>query len=132
MTAADAQRFARTWLAAWNAHDIESVLDHFSEDVTFTSPVAARIVEGSDGEIRGKDALRDYWNRGIEHYPNLHFEPVGVYLGVHTIVINYRNQNGALVNETLRLEGGTHVVEGHGTYILDFPTDPKRSAGRRR
>jgi ketosteroid isomerase-like protein len=122
VTAADAQRFARTWLAAWNAHDIESVLAHFSEDVTFTSPVAARIVEGSDGVIRGKDALRDYWSRGIEHYPDLHFELVGVYLGVDTIVINYRNQNGALVNEILRLEG-THVVEGHGTYILDLATD---------
>ena len=122
MTAADAQRFARTWLAAWNAHDIESVLAHFSEDVIFTSPVAARIVEGSDGEIRGKDALRDYWNRGIEQYPNLHFELVGVYLGIDTIAINYRNQNGALVNEILRLEG-TYVVEGHGTYILDVGTD---------
>jgi ketosteroid isomerase-like protein len=122
VTAADAQRFARTWLAAWNAHDIESLLAHLSEDVTFTSPVAARIVEGSDGVIRGKDALRDYWNRGIEHYPNLHFEVVGVYLGVDTIVINYRNQNDALVNEILRLEG-TNVVECHGTYILDFGTD---------
>jgi hypothetical protein len=68
------------------------------------------------------DALRDYWNRGTERYPNLQFELIDVYLGVDTIVINYRNQNGALVNEILRLEG-THVVEGNGTYIVELGTD---------
>ena len=51
--------FVRSWLEAWNAHDVEAVLAHFTEDATFTSPVAARILEGSDGVIHGKAALRE-------------------------------------------------------------------------
>ena len=58
MDYAKARDFARRWLEAWNAHDVEAVLAHFAEDVTFTSPVAARILERSDGIVRGKVALR--------------------------------------------------------------------------
>ncbi|WP_246272422.1 hypothetical protein [Amycolatopsis acididurans] len=38
--------------------------------------------------------------------PDLHFEIVA-----STLVINYRNQKGGLVNEVL-------MFEGHGTYLL--------------
>jgi hypothetical protein len=116
MTDVDARAFAESWLAAWNAHDLEAVLAHFADDVTFTSPVAARLVEGSDGVIRGKEALRAYWSTGLERFPDLRFELVGLYSGIDTIVVNYRNQNGALAGEVLRFAGGL-VVEGHGTYL---------------
>jgi len=49
--------------------------------------------------------------------PDLHFEIVGVYRGESVLVINYRNQNGALVNEVLEFAGGL-VRRGHGTYQL--------------
>lgn len=116
MNEADAHEFATGWLAAWNAHDVEAVLAHFADDATFTSPVAARILDGSDGVLRGKEALRAYWRHGLERYPDLRFELVGVYAGIDTLVLNYRNQNGGLVNEVLRLDGAL-VVEGHGTYL---------------
>ncbi|MGO9956006.1 MAG: nuclear transport factor 2 family protein [Solirubrobacteraceae bacterium] len=112
----EANDFVRSWLEAWNAHDVEAVMAHFAEDVTFTSPVAARIVNGSQGVVRGKAALRNYWREGLARIPDLRFELVGVYLGVDTIVINYRNQNGGLVSEVLRFHGPL-VVEGHGTYL---------------
>jgi hypothetical protein len=111
-----ARDFVRSWLEAWNAHDLEAVLAHFAQDATFTSPVAARILEGSDGVVHGKAALRGYWREGLSRIPDLRFDLVGIYLGVDTIVINYRNQNGGLVSEVLKFEG-TLVVEGHGTYL---------------
>jgi hypothetical protein len=77
---------------------------------------SARIVDGSDGVVRGKAALREYWSEGLRRIPDLRFELVGLYVGVDVIVINYRNQNGGLVNEFLRFEG-PQVVEGHGTYL---------------
>lgn len=113
-----AREFVDRWLAAWNAHDLDAVLAHFAADVTFTSPIAARIVAGSDGVIRGKAALRDYWSEGIRLIPDLRFELVGIYAGIDTLVITYRNQSGGLVNEVLRFEGPL-VVEGHGTYQLE-------------
>jgi ketosteroid isomerase-like protein len=110
--------FVRSWLGAWNAHDLEAVLAHFAEDATFTSPVAARILDGSDGVVHGKAAPRSYWRKGLRRIPDLRFDLVDIYVGVDTIVINYRNQNGGLVSEVLRFDGPL-VVEGHGTYRSD-------------
>jgi SnoaL-like domain len=92
------------------------VLSHFSDDVVFTSPVAERIVAGSGGVIRGKAALLDYWREGFRRIPDLRFELLGIYLGQTTLVINYRNQSGGLVNEVLTFDGGL-VTAGHGTYL---------------
>jgi hypothetical protein len=113
-----ARRFADEWLKSWNAHDLEAILRHFSDDVVFSSPLAQRIVEGSDGVIRGKDGLRAYWREGLRRNPELHFEIEGLYVGVTTLVIHYRNHSGGLVNEVLTLDGSL-VVEGHATYLVD-------------
>jgi hypothetical protein len=115
----DAQQFASAWLAAWNAHDVEGVLTHFSDEVTFTSPVASRIVAGSDGVLRGKEALRAYWREGVKRNPDLRFELVGTYVGIDTVVLNHRHQNGSLVSEVLRFEGPL-VIEGHAAYLAEI------------
>ena len=82
----------------------------------FTSPVAGQLIDGSDGVIRGRAALRAYWEEGLRRIPDLHFTVLGVYAGVATLVINYRNQKGGLVNEVLVFDGPL-VVQGHGTYL---------------
>ncbi|GAA0619568.1 nuclear transport factor 2 family protein [Kutzneria viridogrisea] len=110
----EAVAFAQSWAQAWNSRDLERVLSHFAQDVVFTSPVAAQF-RGS-GVITGKDELREYWAEGLRRIPDLHFEVLGVYLGLHTLVINYRNQLGRLVCEVLVFEGDL-VVRGHGTYL---------------
>ena len=52
MPTPDPKDYADRWVRAWNAHDIEAVLDHFRDDVVFTSPVAARVVPESGGVVR--------------------------------------------------------------------------------
>lgn len=127
MTVPDPEQFAAEWAAAWNRRDIPAVLAHFADAATFTSPVASQLIEGSDGVLRGKDAIGEYWTSALARIPDLHFEVLRVYAGVDTLVINYRNQRGALVNEVLTFAGGL-VVAGHGTYAargdnLDGATD---------
>jgi ketosteroid isomerase-like protein len=109
-----AARFVAEWQAEWNAHDLEGLLAHYRDDVVFTSPVAVAVV-GGDGVIRGKDALRQYWARGLPLIPDLHFDVLGYYVGVDTLVINYRNQKGGLVCEVLTFQSD-QVSIGHGTY----------------
>jgi ketosteroid isomerase-like protein len=109
--------YADQWVRAWNAHDIEAVLGHFSDDVVFTSPVAARVVPESGGVVRGKAALRDYWTTALSQQANLQFELIGVYSGESTLVINYRNHRDQLVNEVLTFDGDGLVGVGHGTYL---------------
>ena len=112
--------FAEQWARDWNAHDIDALLTHFTDDVVFTSPVAVRLF-GGDGVIRGKEALRNYWAEGVRLIPDLRFEVLAVYAGISTLVINYRNQAGGVVCEVLTFDGPL-VREGHGTYLAQAPT----------
>ena len=115
MDQTEAQAFAEQWVKDWNAHDVEALLAHFTDDVVFTSPVAIRVL-GGDGVIRGKENLRRYWSEGIRLIPDLRFEVLAVYVGISTLVINYRNQAGGVVSEVLTFDGPL-VREGHGTYL---------------
>ncbi|MGA2804296.1 MAG: nuclear transport factor 2 family protein [Acidimicrobiales bacterium] len=129
MNRSDAAEFVDSWVKAWNAHDLERVLSHFSNEVVFSSPVAAQLLAGSDGVIRGKQALREYWEEGLRRIPDLHFEIEGVYIGVEALVINYRNQKGGLVNEVLIFDGDL-VKEGYGTYLGDSADPAGAARGR--
>lgn len=113
----DPVAFSKQWVEAWNAHDVEAVLAHFHDDVVFTSPVAAKILPETGGVVRGKPELRRYWAQALQQFQNLRFVVEGVYQGIDTIVIVYRNQNDGLVSEVLRFSGNL-VTEGHGTYIV--------------
>jgi hypothetical protein len=118
MDLAEANEFADAWAQAWNDHDLDRVLEHFTDDIGFTSPVAAQLLPAGGGVVNGKAALRQYWSEGLRRIPDLHFEVVGVYLGVDVLVINYRNQRGILVNEVLGFDG-PRVSWGHGTYLSE-------------
>jgi hypothetical protein len=118
MNLVDAQAFADQWVEAWNAHDLELIMSHFSDDVTFSSPLAVKLVPGSDGNIQGKTALKEYWREGLRRIPDLRFTVDAVYVGVEAMVINYRNQVDRLVCEVLFFEGDL-VIKGLGTYLND-------------
>lgn len=116
MNQEDAVSFAERWLKDWNDHDIEAVLTHFADDAVFTSPLAMRLLPESGGVLRGKDALRRYWTEGLRQGPGLHFELLGVYAGTDTVVIRFRNENGADRCEVLTFAEGL-VRTGHGTSL---------------
>ena len=67
----DALNFANDWSAAWNARDVERVLALFSENVIFVSPTALAVV--GTATIRGKAALRAYWNEAMSQIGSLRF-----------------------------------------------------------
>jgi steroid delta-isomerase len=56
--------FAVEWIAAWNNSDLEALMAHYSDNVTFTSPRAAAVT--GSAIVRGKDALRVYWSSAIQ------------------------------------------------------------------
>jgi ketosteroid isomerase-like protein len=114
----DAVAFSQQWVQAWNSHDVDVVLQHFHDDVVFTSPVAGNLLPETQGMLHGKTALRSYWTAALQHIPELHFVVEGVYQGIDTLVITYRNQDNGLVNEVLKFNDDGLVIEGHGTYLV--------------
>jgi hypothetical protein len=61
--------------------------------------------------------LRHYWTVALTRIPDLQFTVEGIYQGIDTVVIAYRNQDDGLVSEVLRFNDGL-VIEGHGTYRI--------------
>ncbi|MDA2893786.1 nuclear transport factor 2 family protein [Mycolicibacterium sp. BiH015] len=114
----DADQFAREWVRAWNDHDIEAVLTHFDDAVLFTSPVALKVLPSTGGVVQGKAALREYWTTVLVSVPDLEFAVEGVFGGIDTVVIAYRNQNGGVVSEVLRFNEDGLVIEGHATHLI--------------
>jgi hypothetical protein len=112
----DLKAYVDEWIDAWNTRDLERVLAHFADDVVFSSPRAAMMVDGSDGVVRGKDALRAYWRASLDRSPDLRFDLIGAYVGVDVVVINYSNHRGQVVNEVLIVDGGL-VVRGHVAWL---------------
>lgn len=116
---ADPADFARRWNAAWDAHDVDAVLELFHDDVVFTSPLAARLVPESGGVIRGKAALRDYWTAALAERPTLRFALTSLQAGVDTLLIGFTHPGMDAPEriDVLRLRDGK-AFEGHGTYPL--------------
>jgi hypothetical protein len=92
LQASFARQFAQEWVEAWNGHDLERILSHYDDDVRLVSPVALNLLHNGDGLVVGKAALREYFRRGLEAFPNLHFDLINVLWGVETIVIYYANK----------------------------------------
>lgn len=110
-----AERFAREWAEAWNSHDLERVLAHYTDDVVFASPGVVRLLGDPSGEVHGKDALRAYWSAALSYLPGLRFTVEDVRISVGTVVINYRNERGQAVSEVLAFREGL-VCRGLGAY----------------
>jgi ketosteroid isomerase-like protein len=111
LNAEDARQFAQDWRDAWNSHDLEAILSHYTEDVVLTSPTAVRLLNDPDGVVNGKDALRNYFALGLKAYPNLRFEVLDVTCGVSSVVVYFANQNGAKVSEFMELGSDGKVTK---------------------
>src|SRR5947209_5449033 len=82
-----ARQFGQDWVNAWNSHDLERILAHYDDDVELISPVALKLLNNGDGVVRGKSALRAYFLRGLQAFPELHFDLIDVLWGVETVVV---------------------------------------------
>jgi ketosteroid isomerase-like protein len=116
LTEASARDLASHWSRAWNAHDLDEIMSHYAEDVVLVSPVAARILNDPSGTVKGKDALRAYFKKGLDVYPSLKFELLDVLWGVSSVVLYYTNQKGAKTGEFMEIDSQGKVVRVVANY----------------
>lgn len=98
-----ALRIAADWIDSWNRHDLDSILSHYSEDVVLISPIAIKLLSDESGTVKGKDALREYFRKGLAAFPELRFEMIDLFTGVDSFVLYYRRLNGPLGVELMEL-----------------------------
>ena len=113
MTREQSEEFAARWAEAWNRRALDALLEHFHDDVVFTSPTALAVVGAST--IRGKEALRAYWAAALSRIGSLHFavehimwDPVRRELAIiYTSTIDRQTRR---VSENLRFDEDLRVV----------------------
>jgi len=52
-----AEHFATDWIASWNAHDLDRILSHYTDDFEMSSPVIIKVADESSGTLKGKEAV---------------------------------------------------------------------------
>ncbi|HET6567509.1 MAG TPA: nuclear transport factor 2 family protein [Rhodothermales bacterium] len=115
-TEKEAQEFADHWVQAWNAHDLDRIMSHYAANVILVSPVAANLLNDPSGTLRGKEALRAYFARGLEAYPHIKFELVDVLWGLSSVVLYYVNQKGTKTAEFMEIDADAKVVRVVANY----------------
>lgn len=121
-----AVNIAKEWVESWNAHDLERILSHYTDDFDMSSPFIVKMYPESGGTLKGKDAVGDYWRRALVKFPDLHFEFLDVFFSVNTVCILYKSVLNLQAVEWLQLEevadDGKHflVSKAAGNYN-DFP-----------
>lgn len=119
MTRDEARSFADQWAAAWNRRDLEAVLAHFAEDVVFSSPKTLAVM--GVPSVRGRAALRAYWQRALGAVTSLRFsvdrviwDPAGAELSIvyDREVDGHRDR----ASEILRFDASGLVVAGEVHY----------------
>lgn len=108
-----AQKIAEEWIAAWNAHDLDAIMAHYSDDLEFWSPIIVKRLGLEGGKITDKAMLRDYFARGLAASPQLHFTLIQVFVGINSLTLHYRRWDGVEAAELMVLD-----ESGHGVRIV--------------
>ena len=111
------RQLAEDWVAAWNAHDLEAIISHYDERVELISPVAEQLGI-PDGKVTGKASLEEYFQRGVEAYPELHFDLKDILAGLNSLVLYYTNQKGTRTGEFMDLGAAGKVIRVVAHYSI--------------
>ena len=111
-----ASRFTSEWLQAWNEHDLDRVLSHYSDDFEMFSPVIVQVTGNQEGRLQGKQAVARYWAKALAIFPNLHFTHICTLVGVNSLVIHYLGATGKRVAEVFQFNAQGLVIRAHAHY----------------
>lgn len=117
---AEAESIARKHVAVWNRHDLEEIVQLYTEDVTLVSPLAGAVTGGTT--VSGRAALRDYFAAALARYPELEFRLIDVLSCVDTVTLYFHGAGGRIVAEVLTLDADRRIraVLAHYTVGAEF------------
>ena len=105
-----AEHFAKAWTQAWNSRDIEAILSHYADEVSFSSPFVVKAYGRESGTLNGKGELRAYFLTALELFPDLHFTDATFFLGISGIVLTYRGVWDLRAAEYMQLNDASQAV----------------------
>ena len=82
----DLKTFLPDLIRAWNSHNLERVLSHYSDDFELTSPIVKERLNMDGGTLKGKENVRIWWRRVLDKVPDFHLELVDSALATDSTV----------------------------------------------
>jgi hypothetical protein len=92
------------WKADWDSRDLDAVMRHYAEDVVLTSPTVVQRSGEPDGTIRGLQAVRAHFARGLEDAPGSHFALEHVLAGMGGYVAVFVRDDGNRAADVIHLD----------------------------
>jgi ketosteroid isomerase-like protein len=111
-----AHQFADDWIETWNSHDLDRILAHYTDDFEMSSPFIVERMGEISGMLKGKAAIRPYWQMGLAAIPPLKFELIEVLVGINSITLYYRRSSGKRAAEVLIFDAQGKVIKGIAHY----------------
>lgn len=113
-----AEDFAADWIASWNAHDLDRILSHYSDDFEMSSPMIVHVANEPSGTLRGKAAVGAYWKKALALIPDLRFELLSVLAGVSSVTLYYKGSRGRLAAEVFHFGPDHKVIRAFAHYAV--------------
>jgi heme-degrading monooxygenase HmoA/ketosteroid isomerase-like protein len=105
---------AERWLACFARRDLEALLALYSDDATHTSPKIRARHPDTGGAIRGKAAMRAWWQDAFDRLPSMRYDPIAITADARRVYMEYiRRVDGEPdlpVAEVLDVEAGKIVA----------------------
>lgn len=109
----DNAAIAREWLRAFNARDLDALLALYAEDAVHTGPKLRVKKPETQGKVRGKGALRAWWQDSFERLPGLRYEALTICADGARVWMEYLrkapNEPDMVVAEVLDVKNGKIV-----------------------
>jgi ketosteroid isomerase-like protein len=107
------KHIATKWFAAFNEHNLENLLSLYDDNAQHFSPKLKIRMPETQGLIKGKQALREWWKDAFDRLPSLQYEVVKLTADDAQVFMEFiRHVNGEedlSVGEVLQIENGLIV-----------------------
>ncbi|MEI6880901.1 MAG: nuclear transport factor 2 family protein [Bacteroidota bacterium] len=108
------KQIAAAWFEAFNTHDLESLLALYDNNAEHYSPKLKIHQPATNGLIKGKDALRNWWADAFKRLPNLHYEVIKLTADDEQVFMEYirktPGEEDLRVGEVLVIKDGLILV----------------------
>jgi ketosteroid isomerase-like protein len=81
---------ALAWFEAFNAHNLDQLLHLYHDDAEHYSPKLKLRHPETKGLIKGKEALRTWWQDAFDHLPTLRYELQSLTANDDRVFMEYR------------------------------------------
>ena len=109
---------ALAWFEAFNAHNLEQLLQLYHDDAEHYSPKLKLRHPETDGLIKGKAALRAWWRDAFDRLPSLRYEVVSLTANEARVFMEYirhaQGEEDLCVGEVLEITA--HKIKASRVY----------------